>query len=192
MNLDYAERINRSVKNAVKNKSFSVQDGQEAHEWENNGRKIITFGICTYELRVDEEYGNVYDELTDITIKCIKDNYNDVESCFFSCEEKGHWEYSLRMKISDKDKKVKLTKSQTKDAKLAKAKKELMDFNTKVLTKIQTQAAPLKTCSHCNSKIAIGFIKKIECNICKKPFYSNTELKRIESINSKIKKAKSA
>ena len=189
MDLDYAKNINNSIKRALTNKGFSARDGEEADKWENNGINLISFGIRTYEL---EEAIEHYYELVDIVKQHFENNYSDVEPCYFDCYEKGHWTYSVRMKISDKTKIEKLSKSKLKDEKIQKVQDELKAFNTKVLAKIQTQSAPLKTCTHCKSKIAIGFIKKIECNICKKPFYSNTELKRFENINIKLKKAKAA
>jgi len=161
-----------------------------------NRKDEYILGFDTYDLKIggeDDIDGNdsgVFSEMIDIVVTYMKKNYSDIEVDDFCSHEKGYWDVTISRKLSKTEVKTEKQKAKLREKKRnlnRKYRQELVEFNQKVVTKIQNQSAPLKTCSHCKSKIAIGFIKTHCCNVCNKELYSNTEQKRVDSLNSKIK-----
>ena len=92
-------------------------------------------------------------------------------------------------KVLNKEEKLN-SKAKNANDKVNKYQQELIDFNLKIQHKIQEQSSKLKTCSHCNSKVSIKYIKTHKCPVCSTPMYSNTDLKRFANLTTRIQTSK--
>lgn len=131
---------------------------------------------------IDSNCSDKWYEISSKVEKHIKKNYKNIIIKDMTSEYKGSWNITLSDKTESKsDKKIK-----TLEDKVSKFQKELSDFKVKIADKIKNQTSKLKTCTYCYSKVSVKFFKDHSCPVCNTELFSNTEQKRIDSINSKI------
>lgn len=103
-------------------------------------------------------------------------------------QEKGY--FSVIIKLKSEKQKDEILLSLNK--KVSDLKNKIDEFNKSIALKISNQTSKKKTCSHCDSNVNISFIKNDYgqrshlCPVCKKPMYTDTEIKKINAIKEKI------
>lgn len=133
----------------------------------------------------DDNDGIMESDLMDAISKIVKKSYKEItiDNTDGSC--KGYWSITVS-KTTTKKEKSNFSKKEKLKNELVKYRNELTEFQQGVKNRILNQKSKKKTCNHCGSNVNTQYFKSHKCPVCHTEMYTDTDKKRVNTLNERI------